>query len=80
MLGIAYERDHFDVDYDCTTAQVIEYTLRKINLENLLSTPKIVESLGLPSLEVSSGLSATFLDSDFGGRPFHTVCGCQINL
>ena len=65
MLGLANERDHFEVDYDSLLEQVVEYTLGRINLENILVALEFVKSFGISPAEILTRLSATFLDRKF---------------
>lgn len=65
LLGIANERKDFVVDYDATPEQVIEYTLKRIQIRSFLSAPAIIRALGIPPAEAAIRLSATFLNGSF---------------
>ena len=65
LLGIANERNNFEVDYNSTLRQVAEYTLGRINFENFLFAPSVVTSLGIPLSKVSTRLSPSFLNKKF---------------
>ena len=65
LLGIANERNNFDVDYNSTLEQVAEYTLGRINFDNFLFALPVVDSLGISPLETSTKFTPSFLDKKF---------------